>query len=48
LQGLVNVITNIEPDKLTGIITITTSTANDATIGDADLLVSIAGYLMNI
>jgi len=48
LQGLVNVTTNIEPDKLTGITTMTTITGNDATVGDADLLVSIAGYLMNI
>jgi len=42
------VITNFDADKLTGIITITTSTGNDATIGDGDLLVSIAGYLMNV
>jgi hypothetical protein len=48
LQGLTNVTTNFEPDKLTGIVTMTTSTSIDATIGDADLLVSIAGYLMNI
>jgi len=48
LQGGVNIITNFEADKLTGNITITTNTGNDATVGDADLLVSIAGYLMNV
>jgi hypothetical protein len=48
LQGGVNIITNYEADKLSGNITITTSTGNDATTGDADLLVSIAGYLMNV
>jgi hypothetical protein len=46
--GGIPIITNFEPDKLTGNITITTSTGNDATVGDADLLVSIAGYLMNV
>jgi hypothetical protein len=48
LQGGVNIITNDASDKLTGIITMTTTTGNDATVGDADLLVSIAGYLMNV
>jgi hypothetical protein len=48
LQGGVNIITNDNADKLTGIITMTTITGNDATIGDGDLLVSIAGYLMDI
>ena len=46
--GGIPVITNFEDDKLSGITTITTSTGNDATTGDANLLVSIAGYLMNI
>jgi hypothetical protein len=48
LQGGVNIITNFEEDKLTGNITITTNTGNDATVGDGNLLVSIAGYLMNV
>jgi hypothetical protein len=48
LQGGVNLITNDNADKLTGIITMTTITGNDATIGDSNLLVSIAGYLMNV
>jgi len=48
LQTGANVITNYQPDKLSGNTTITTSTGNDATVGNADLLVSIAGYLMNV
>ena len=46
--GGATIITNFEADKLSGNTTITTSTGNDATVGDANLLVSIAGYLMNI
>jgi hypothetical protein len=42
------IITNIDAEKLTAGVAITTSTANDATIGNANLLVSIAGYLMNV
>jgi hypothetical protein len=48
LQGTVNLITNYETDKLSGNTTITTITGNDATVGNSDLLVSIAGYLMNV
>jgi hypothetical protein len=47
-RGGANIITNIDADKLTSPVTLTTNTGNDATIGNGDLLVSIAGYLMNI
>jgi hypothetical protein len=42
------VISNYDADKLTGITTITTTTGNDATVGNANLFVSISGYLMDI
>jgi hypothetical protein len=48
LQGGINVLTNIDADKLTSPVTLTTITGNDATVGNANLLVSIAGYLMNV
>jgi hypothetical protein len=47
-RGGTNIITNIDADKLTSPVTLTTSTGNDATVGNANLLVSIAGYLMNV
>ena len=46
--GGVSIITNAQPDKLSGNTTITTSTGNDATTGDGNLLVSIGGYLMDV
>ena len=46
--GGVSIITNFESDKLSGNTTITTSTGNDATTGDGNLLVSIGGYLMDV